>query len=838
MISADIHGARRLKRRIPDGSYSVAMSVPTGFGTPVAGLIRTRAETTMTPLLFSSSGLGTVPSPKTPAFSSEAPMSTGTPRHIPGLTPELRAALPSGSLMEWTSQDVARCLRVLGREFAAEGNLSERDVTAFEVYADEFLAAGVDGPQLANMTLQRLRVDLGVGSHDHRAKIFGWVRQYLQDKMPDSPNDAPVIAASSPDAKDDAIAHLTVKLHEMQTALFDAQERAGTSPARQPGPSNENDERLTAALAEANERMLRYSEDATRSHEAMMRTADENERLAAAIARYDETMPELKSSNERLREETVATLARLQTQFAATVARIQAETKATLSALEQEKDYQERRNGKLHLRNRALLHKIQDLKGAIRVYTRIRPLQTNDPHGESMVVPGRCLDPAAEGMDAVCKPAPVAKLSNTGERRPAGKRLEEKRFSFDRVFGPDSTQSDVYEEVSPVVMGVLDGYNACVFAYGQTGSGKTYTMGGPDGASQHEELVGINDRALTELFETARARGETDGVAYTIAVEMREIYNEQVRDLLRRTDKDATWNGVTEQPRFHERRPTTSSEGTDDSDVEVTRVTARDAAHVLEIMAEGTARRASGETKMNERSSRSHSVVTVYVEGSDAAMGAVKTGMLHLIDLAGSERVARSEATGDRLKEAQHINKSLSALGDVIAALLEKRTHVPFRNSQLTRLLSDSLGGNSKVVLLAHVSPEAASLPETQSTLLFAQRCSQVELGKAKVNATGGGGSSEAAMTAVAKYKGELETTKSRAARAEAEAAALREELAELKRRQRIPSREPLSPVSRNHGSEIASSATPSMPPPQSATKKAISRAALTAASSILNSKY
>ena len=220
--------------------------------------------------------------------------------------------------------------------------------------------------------------------------------------------------------------------------------------------------------------MLRYSEDATRSHEAMMRTADENERLAAAIARYDETMPELKSSNERLREETVATLARLQTQFAATVARIQAETEATLSALEQEKDYQERRNGKLHLRNRALLHKIQDLKGAIRVYTRIRPLQTNDPHGESMVVPGRCLDPAAEGSDAVCKPAPVAKLSNTGERRPAGKRLEEKRFSFDRVFGPDSTQSDVYEEVSPVVMGVLDGYNACVFAYGQTGSGKTH----------------------------------------------------------------------------------------------------------------------------------------------------------------------------------------------------------------------------------------------------------------------------------------------------------------------------------------------------------------------------
>ena len=158
---------------------------------------------------------------------------------------------------------------------------------------------------------------------------------------------------------------------------------------------------------------------------------------------------------------------------------------------------------------------------------------------------------------------------------------------------------------------------------------------------------------------------------------------------------------------------------------------------------------------MNERSSRSHSVVTVYVSSADVAAGRVARGRLHLIDLAGSERVARSEATGDRLKEAQHINKSLSALGDVIAALLEKRAHVPYRNSQLTRLLSDSLGGNSKVVLLAHVSPESASLPETSSTLLFAQRCSQVELGKAKANASvaAGGGASDVALASLNRHK-------------------------------------------------------------------------------------
>ena len=150
-------------------------------------------------------------------------------------------------------------------------------------------------------------------------------------------------------AKDDAIANLTVKLHEMRVALFDAQERAGdVTTTRHIQPTTDPDERLTAALAEANERMLRYSEDATRSHEAMMETADENEKLAAAISRYDEAMPELKMSNTKLREDTVATLARLQTQFAATVASIQAETKATMTALEREKDYQERRNGKLH----------------------------------------------------------------------------------------------------------------------------------------------------------------------------------------------------------------------------------------------------------------------------------------------------------------------------------------------------------------------------------------------------------------------------------------------------------------------------------------------------------
>lgn len=569
----------------------------------------------------------------------------------------------------------------------------------------------------------------------------------------------------------------------------------------------------------------------------------------------------------------------MQAEFTDAVARVRSEAERTVASLEAEKSYQESRNAALLLRNRQLYHRIQDFKGSIRVYTRIRPVAANDTSGDGAVVaPGRCLDPAAEGEDVVCRP-PVGKLSNTGERRPAGRRVEEKRYSFDRVFGPDSTQTQVYEELSPLITSILDGYNVCVFAYGQTGSGKTFTMGGcTDVGAEGDAAVGVNARALAELFETAEARGAADGTTFAISVEMREIYNEQVRDLLNPAEKESSWKGGSsgarlaserdaragdgerDRERFGNRRQSAAAE--EDDAPTVTRVEARDATHVLDIMAEGTARRASAGTALNERSSRSHSVVTVFAEGVDGA-GRVVSGRLHLIDLAGSERVARSEATGDRLKEAQHINKSLSALGDVIAALLEKRAHVPFRNSQLTRLLSDSLGGNSKVVLLAHLAPEAASLPETQSTLLFGQRCSQVELGKARVNVAGGSGTSaaDAALaSSLAKCRRALEEERARASTAEAEAAALGAEIEAVRANaetravvganhtvrlarsmenaegtsaaESAAAREPLSPIARTNSWSRGSSATPVRP--QSAAKRTISRVAAHASSTIL----
>ncbi|KAL0447949.1 UNVERIFIED_CONTAM: Kinesin-like protein KIN-14J [Sesamum latifolium] len=160
---------------------------------------------------------------------------------------------------------------------------------------------------------------------------------------------------------------------------------------------------------------------------------------------------------------------------------------------------------------------------------------------------------------------------------------------------------------------------------------------------------------------------------------------------------------------------------------------------VLELMNIGLMNRAVGATALNERSSRSHSILTVHVRGTDLETNAVLRGCLHLVDLAGSERVDRSEATGDRLREAQHINKSLSALGDVIFALAQKNPHVPYRNSKLTQVLQSSLGGQAKALMFVQLNPDVESYSETISTLKFAERVSGVELGAARSNKEGRG---------------------------------------------------------------------------------------------------
>ncbi|RLM69654.1 hypothetical protein C2845_PM17G14620 [Panicum miliaceum] len=331
--------------------------------------------------------------------------------------------------------------------------------------------------------------------------------------------------------------------------------------------------------------------------------------------------------------------------------------------------------------NRKLYNQIQDLRGNIRVYCRVRPFHPGKVSSSSSVA----------GLEdrtiTVMVPSKYGKDSR-------------KSFTFNRVFGPLATQEEVFTDMQPLVRSVLDGFNS-----------------GPKVLT--EEGLGVNYRALNDLFSIQEQRKDT--ICYEIAVQMIEIYNEQVRDLLQNETLEIR---------------NSSQKGLAVPDANVVPVTST--ADVIDLMNLGQKNRAVCSTAMNDRSSRSHSCLTVHVQGRDLTSGTVLRGCMHLVDLAGSERVDKSEVVGDRLKEAQHINKSLAALGDVIASLAQKNTHVPYRNSKLTQLLQDSLGGQAKTLMFVHIAPEPDAVGESISTLKFAERVATVELGAAKSNKEGG----------------------------------------------------------------------------------------------------
>ncbi|KAL6850266.1 hypothetical protein ACP4OV_020893 [Aristida adscensionis] len=414
--------------------------------------------------------------------------------------------------------------------------------------------------------------------------------------------------------------------------------------------------------------------------------------------------------------------------------------------------------------NRNLYNMLQELRGNIRVFCRIRPVLNSESISSIEHI-------GNDGSVMICDPL---KAQSTC-----------KIFQFNKVFGPSTTQDAVYNETKPLIRSVMDGYNVCIFAYGQTGSGKTHTMCGPSGGLPKD--FGINYMALNDLFNISTSR---EDVKYDIQVQMVEIYNEQVRDLLNEDtsstndftlDIRASYNGLLNLP-----------------DAKICPV--QSPTDVIKLMQLGEKHRASGSTAMNHRSSRSHSILTVHVNGMDIA-GNVNRSSLHLVDLAGSERLDRSEATGDRLKEAQHINKSLSCLGDVINALAQKNSHIPYRNSKLTQLLQSSLGGNAKTLMFAHISPQAESYAETLSTLKFAQRASTVELGTAHANKE----SSE-----IRELKEQVATLKKALASKECDKTSLKENTITSERTKQLLDRTP--PRSRRLSLENASSSKARMP--------------------------
>ncbi|KAI6166998.1 P-loop containing nucleoside triphosphate hydrolase protein [Pisolithus thermaeus] len=289
---------------------------------------------------------------------------------------------------------------------------------------------------------------------------------------------------------------------------------------------------------------------------------------------------------------------------------------------------------------------------------------------------------------------------------------EKDGFTFDRVFPMGTKQHEVFDYGVKDHLDVLDGYNGTVFAYGQTGSGKTFTM-----MENSEELKGIIPRITEQIFQSIV---ESDAhLEYMVKVSYMEIYLERIRDLLAPQNDNL---------QVHEEK----SRGVYVKNLSDYYVSS--AREVYEIMRQGAAARVVTSTNMNAESSRSHSIFLITIQQRNTETGAQKSGNLYLVDLAGSEKVGKTGASGQTLEEAKKINKSLSALGMVINALTDPKTkHIPYRDSKLTRILQESLGGNSRTTLIINCSPSLYNEAETLSTLRFGIRAKSIK-NTARVN--------------------------------------------------------------------------------------------------------
>ncbi|KAL8213831.1 hypothetical protein R6Q57_003280 [Mikania cordata] len=343
----------------------------------------------------------------------------------------------------------------------------------------------------------------------------------------------------------------------------------------------------------------------------------------------------------------------------------------------------------------------------VQVVVRCRPLNADEEKLHTPVV-----ITCAENKREVCA---VQNIAN--------KQID-RSFVFDKVFGPKSQQRDLYHSaVSPIVFEVLEGYNCTIFAYGQTGTGKTYTMegGGRKKNGEFPSDAGVIPRAVRQIFDILEAQN----AEYSMKVTFLELYNEEITDLL----------APEEASRFPEdksKKPIALMEdgkgGVLVRGLEEEMVSTAD--EIYRILEKGSAKRRTAETLMNKQSSRSHSIfsITIHIkERTPEGEEVIRCGKLNLVDLAGSENISRSGAKEGRAREAGEINKSLLTLGRVINTLVERSGHIPYRDSKLTRLLRDSLGGKTKTCIIATISPSIHSLEETLSTLDYAHRAKNIK---------------------------------------------------------------------------------------------------------------
>ncbi|RLN83773.1 hypothetical protein BBJ28_00017898 [Nothophytophthora sp. Chile5] len=427
-------------------------------------------------------------------------------------------------------------------------------------------------------------------------------------------------------------------------------------------------------------------------------------------------------------------------ELVAALARGQQRERASVDALAHERAAR----GKLETR-------LAELQGNIRVLCRVRPM---------LAAPGSSEDDENTSPNRRRKRVQVESAQEVSVFSPVDGALY-KSFSFSRVFHEQHSQQAVFKEMAPLVLSAVAGHHACVFAYGQTGAGKTHTMQGGEGDR------GLYFRAAELLFSTVAQQQHV--YDFAVSVQMVEIYNEEIYDLLGQTNSSsgigASASSAVPSNTDHMSPPgsmgslgsvmgchvgATSMCGNLPASAmstaaigeirhgengvylkNVRSVTASSAKEFHEAIARG---QASQPTTKTDRSNRSHNVLLVDIRRTSKANGETDSGRLALVDLAGSERLSKTTETPTlTVREAQHINKSLAAVGDVLAALLAKEKHIPFRNSKLTHLLQDSLGGTAnRTLLLVHVSPTSVDVNETINSLKFASRVSHIQMGKSQ----------------------------------------------------------------------------------------------------------
>lgn len=387
-------------------------------------------------------------------------------------------------------------------------------------------------------------------------------------------------------------------------------------------------------------------------------------------------------------EKEVALLAQIETLKVAAGEAAELNTKVkelTVTVAElKEKNQQKEQELKDSLRQRKLLHnQLEDLKGKIRVYCRIRPMNRTE-------VSKKCTN--------------ILTISDEFTVNTETKNGQIKPFVYDSVFGPNSSQDEIFEDTKRLIQSAVDGYNVCIFAYGQTGSGKTFTIQGD------QAHPGVTPRAIEELFAVLGKM--PSHYTWSVSCYMLEIYLDNLVDLLLPNERRGN------PPQLNIKKDIKGMVVVPEAFL----VVVNSPEELYNLFLQGNTHRHTSSTKMNDTSSRSHLIFSVLIDVTNNETNQRTVGKLSLVDLAGSERVKKTEATAERLKEGRAINKSLTALGDVISALSSGESHIPYRNNKLTMLMSDSLGGTAKTLMFVNVSPADYNREETLMSLYYASR--------------------------------------------------------------------------------------------------------------------